>query len=433
MDDFLEQMLSASAWGEGVGINRAAWDTNAGVNVDSQQRNGILGMGENTHYPPRFERGDAWFNSTQAQPQAASHASLPRLSEGTGSGFHQTAHSLQSSSLMAPTWRQSYFGTVPPLPSTDLDPGIKPDAASLRREDDVYSGKRPRDDDDTEKRPGNMIHVSQSQQELQSGQILGDQSPLGPNPAGTAVDGVARPRVRARRGQATDPHSIAERNRRERIAERMKALQELVPDSNKTDKASMLDEIIGYVKFLQMQVKCLSMCRLGGAGAAAPLLADLPGEGAGSFMAANLAQASGTLGPSQDGMAVAERQVARLMDEDMSAAMQYLQSKGLCLMPISLATAISSTGARQHSMTAGKGLDSSGKEKQATDLQAAIATGSPSPQVILPKNGANTSGNEGVNVSKILKDVPMDDNANEVVGCKPTLIGGMRKREEPQR
>ncbi|KAF5194772.1 Transcription factor une12, partial [Thalictrum thalictroides] len=42
-----------------------------------------------------------------------------------------------------------------------------------------------------------------------------------------------RPRVRARRGQATDPHSIAERLRRERIAERMKALQELVPSSNK--------------------------------------------------------------------------------------------------------------------------------------------------------------------------------------------------------
>jgi hypothetical protein len=33
------------------------------------------------------------------------------------------------------------------------------------------------------------------------------------------------------------------------------------------------------------------------------------------------------------------------MDEDMSAAMQYLQSKGLCLMPISLATAISSNPA----------------------------------------------------------------------------------------
>jgi hypothetical protein len=35
----------------------------------------------------------------------------------------------------------------------------------------------------------------------------------------------------------------------------MKALQELVPNSNKTDKASMLDEIIDYVKFLQLQVK----------------------------------------------------------------------------------------------------------------------------------------------------------------------------------
>uniref|UniRef100_A0A2P2L8J7 Uncharacterized protein MANES_14G112400 n=1 Tax=Rhizophora mucronata TaxID=61149 RepID=A0A2P2L8J7_RHIMU len=64
-----------------------------------------------------------------------------------------------------------------------------------------------------------------------------------------------KPRVRARRGQATDPHSIAERLRRERIAERMKALQELVPNANKTDKASMLDEIIDYVKFLQLQVK----------------------------------------------------------------------------------------------------------------------------------------------------------------------------------
>ncbi|KAE8722733.1 Transcription factor bHLH82 [Hibiscus syriacus] len=77
-------------------------------------------------------------------------------------------------------------------------------------------------------------------------------------------------RVRARRGQATDPHSIAERLRRERIAERMKALQELVPNANKTDKSSMLDEIIDYVKFLQLQVKVLSMSRLGGAAAVAP-------------------------------------------------------------------------------------------------------------------------------------------------------------------
>ncbi|KAG2643448.1 hypothetical protein PVAP13_2KG304600 [Panicum virgatum] len=98
---------------------------------------------------------------------------------------------------------------------------------------------------------------------------------------GAAAAAPPRQRVRARRGQATDPHSIAERLRRERIAERMKALQELVPNANKTDKASMLDEIIDYVKFLQLQVKVLSMSRLGGAAAVAPLVADMSSESAG--------------------------------------------------------------------------------------------------------------------------------------------------------
>ncbi|EFJ04769.1 hypothetical protein SELMODRAFT_24892, partial [Selaginella moellendorffii] len=143
-----------------------------------------------------------------------------------------------------------------------------------------------------------------------------------------------RPRVRARRGQATDPHSIAERLRRERIAERMKALQDLVPNANKTDKASMLDEIVDYVKFLQLQVKVLSMSRLGSAAAVPSLVADLPSEGANSLLASTLSRSTGI---SHDGLASAERQVARLMDEDMGSAMQYLQSKGLCLMPISLA------------------------------------------------------------------------------------------------
>eukprot|EP01018_Ginkgo_biloba_P017284 Gb_20300 [translate_table: standard] len=66
--------------------------------------------------------------------------------------------------------------------------------------------------------------------------------------------------VRARRGQATDSHSLAERARREKISERMKVLQDLVPGCSKvTGKAVMLDEIINYVQSLQSQVEFLSM------------------------------------------------------------------------------------------------------------------------------------------------------------------------------
>ncbi|CAH8384013.1 unnamed protein product [Eruca vesicaria subsp. sativa] len=66
--------------------------------------------------------------------------------------------------------------------------------------------------------------------------------------------------MRARRGQATNSHSLAERVRREKISERMRLLQELVPGCNKiTGKAVMLDEIINYVQSLQQQVEFLSM------------------------------------------------------------------------------------------------------------------------------------------------------------------------------
>ncbi|CAI5986598.1 unnamed protein product [Closterium sp. NIES-64] len=64
---------------------------------------------------------------------------------------------------------------------------------------------------------------------------------------------------RARRGQATDSHSIAERVRREKISERMSVLQSLVPTCAKvTGKAMILDEIINYVRSLQLQVELLS-------------------------------------------------------------------------------------------------------------------------------------------------------------------------------
>ncbi|KAG2553611.1 hypothetical protein PVAP13_9KG536500 [Panicum virgatum] len=79
-----------------------------------------------------------------------------------------------------------------------------------------------------------------------------------PGDAGTNREDYVH--VRAKRGQATNSHSLAERFRREKINERMKLLQDLVPGCNKiTGKAMMLDEIINYVQSLQRQVEFLSM------------------------------------------------------------------------------------------------------------------------------------------------------------------------------
>ncbi|KAJ0256108.1 Transcription factor RHD6 [Hirschfeldia incana] len=55
-----------------------------------------------------------------------------------------------------------------------------------------------------------------------------------------------------------DPQSLAAKNRRERISERLKILQELVPNGTKVDLVTMLEKAISYVKFLQLQVKVLA-------------------------------------------------------------------------------------------------------------------------------------------------------------------------------
>ncbi|CAN1851155.1 Transcription factor RHD6 [Linum perenne] len=58
--------------------------------------------------------------------------------------------------------------------------------------------------------------------------------------------------------ESKDPQSIAAKNRRERISERLKTLQELVPNGSKVDLVTMLEKAINYVKFLQLQVKVLA-------------------------------------------------------------------------------------------------------------------------------------------------------------------------------
>ncbi|GJZ06330.1 Myc-type, basic helix-loop-helix domain-containing protein [Tanacetum coccineum] len=65
-------------------------------------------------------------------------------------------------------------------------------------------------------------------------------------------------KTRACRGAAIDPQCLYARKRRERINERLKVLQNLVPNGTKVDISTMLEEAVTYVKFLQLQIKLLS-------------------------------------------------------------------------------------------------------------------------------------------------------------------------------
>ncbi|KAF8084083.1 hypothetical protein N665_0734s0010 [Sinapis alba] len=65
-------------------------------------------------------------------------------------------------------------------------------------------------------------------------------------------------KTRAAKGTATDPQSLYARKRREKINERLKTLQSLVPNGTKVDISTMLEEAVHYVKFLQLQIKLLS-------------------------------------------------------------------------------------------------------------------------------------------------------------------------------
>ncbi|KAL5068898.1 hypothetical protein RYX36_019785 [Vicia faba] len=86
---------------------------------------------------------------------------------------------------------------------------------------------------------------------------------------GTSGRGVAG----SKRSRAAEVHNLSERRRRDRINEKMRALQELIPNCNKVDKASMLDEAIEYLKTLQLQVQMMSM----GAGLYMPQMMLPPG------------------------------------------------------------------------------------------------------------------------------------------------------------
>eukprot|EP00250_Pteridium_aquilinum_P006397 c16335_g1_i1 orf=522-2207(+) len=62
----------------------------------------------------------------------------------------------------------------------------------------------------------------------------------------------------SKRSRVAESHNLSEKRRRTRINEKLKTLQELIPNSSKTDKASILDEAIEYLKALQSQLQMMS-------------------------------------------------------------------------------------------------------------------------------------------------------------------------------
>ncbi|KAF8087458.1 hypothetical protein N665_0585s0035 [Sinapis alba] len=127
--------------------------------------------------------------------------------------------------------------------------------------DNLSSLKRETEDDD-----GKLFHGAQNGEM----QLMSHHLSLPKSSSSTASDMVSVDKylqlqdsvpckIRAKRGCATHPRSIAERVRRTKISERMRKLQELVPNMDKqTNTADMLDLAVDYIKDLQRQYKILN-------------------------------------------------------------------------------------------------------------------------------------------------------------------------------
>ncbi|CAK9151053.1 unnamed protein product [Ilex paraguariensis] len=126
-----------------------------------------------------------------------------------------------------------------------------------------------------------------------------------------------------RNSAARQRATSADRRRRLRIAQRLDALQELLPQNKEGSKASLLDDVIDYIKYLQLQIKDLSRSRLGGESTLHPFIFL---EGYGHYLI-------------HDQMLnePLEEMMGKLVEVNPSAAAQLLESRGIFMMPMALA------------------------------------------------------------------------------------------------
>lgn len=70
---------------------------------------------------------------------------------------------------------------------------------------------------------------------------------------------LSAPRKNGKKSRAAkDSQSHYAKKRRQRINERLRILQKLIPNGTKVDISTMLEEAVHYVKFLHLQIKLLS-------------------------------------------------------------------------------------------------------------------------------------------------------------------------------
>ncbi|KAK8565415.1 hypothetical protein V6N13_020525 [Hibiscus sabdariffa] len=123
---------------------------------------------------------------------------------------------------------------------------------------------------------------------------------------------------------------VNDRQRKIRITEGIKALQELLPNSSEGGgQANALDDVIDYVKFLQIQIKELSQSRLGGELTSNPFVFL---EGHGHYVLHE-----------QMINEPLEEIMGRLLEINPSAATQLLESRGLYMIPWALVDGLNRT------------------------------------------------------------------------------------------
>ncbi|XP_043723611.1 transcription factor LRL1-like isoform X3 [Telopea speciosissima] len=165
-----------------------------------------------------------------------------------------------------------------------------------------------------------MNHVSSSQKSD------GDQPNVSQPHLVVTIAVPGSPSKSVSKRKARHQRNNTDRLNRARISGGIKTLRELLPYSEEGSKATVLDDTIEYIKYLQLQIKTLSQSRLGGEATAAPFI-HLEGYGHYLFHPDMLNEPL-------------EEMIGRLMEMDIATATQLLDCKGMSVIPIALAEGV---------------------------------------------------------------------------------------------